>query len=208
MIGESWLRNSIPDSEINLDGFNTHRIDRVLCEGGKKKEGGVLVYSRSGLSVTVLESISITECFEYISLRVTIGPSSIIVVGVYRPPSATKDSIDRLFDLIYKYANEELIVTGDLNLNWLNDSSNYIKEKCNQFDPLALHQLIINTTRPNLKVPEKSTLIDIILTNRPEKMVASGVFALGNSDHCPIACIRSTQMETTKPCLIHKRNIK
>ena len=121
MIGESWLRNSIPDSEINLDGFNTHRIDRVLCEGGKKKQ------IRSGLSVTVLESISITECFEYISLRVTIGPSSIIVVGVYRPPSASKDSIDRLFDLISKYANEELVVTGDLNLNWLNDSSNYIK---------------------------------------------------------------------------------
>ena len=93
-----------------------------------------MFYYRSDLSVTVLESISMPNCFEYTSLRVTIGPTSIIVVGLYRLPSATKDSIDKLFDLISKYANEELVVTGDLNLNWLNDSSNYIKEKCNQFD--------------------------------------------------------------------------
>ena len=167
-----------------------------------------MAYAKSRLSLTILESISEPKCFEYICLRVHLGPTSIIVIGVYRPPSATNASIDKLFDLISKYANEELIVTGDLNLNWLNEKSNYIKEKCNQFDPLALHQLIIDTTRPNLKVPEKSTLIDIILTNKPEKMVASGVFALGNSDHCPIACIRSTQLESTKPRLIHKRNTK
>ena len=117
-----------------------------------------MVYSKSGLSLTILESVSELNCFEYLSLRVHLGPTSLIVIGVYRLPSATKDSIDKLFNLIYKYANEDLVVTGDLNLNWLNNNSNYLKEKCNQFDPLALHQLITDTTRPNLKVPEKSTL--------------------------------------------------
>ena len=167
-----------------------------------------MVYSKSGLSLTILESVSELNCFEYLSLRVHLGPTSLIVIGVYRLPSATKDSIDKLFNLIYKYANEDLVVTGDLNLNWLNKNSNYLKEKCNQFDPLALHQLITDTTRPNLKVPEKSTLIDLILTNKPEKMAASGVFSLGISDHCPIACIWSTRMESTKPRIIHRRNTK
>ena len=167
-----------------------------------------MVYSKSGLSLTILESISELNCFEYLSLRVHLGLTSLIVIGVYRLPSATKESIDKLFNLIYKYANEDLVVTGDLNLNWLNKNLNYLKEKCNQFDPLALHQQITATTRPNLKVPEKSTLIDLILTNKPEKMAASGVFSLGISDHCPIACIWSTHMETTKSRIIHRRNTK
>lgn len=45
-------------------------------------------------------------------------------------------------------------------------------------------------TRPNLKDPSKTALIELILCNRRDKVTASWVFALGLSDHCPVACIR------------------
>lgn len=60
-----------------------------------------------------------------------------------------------------------MIVLGDFNLNWL-------------------------TNVPNLKNISQSTLIDLILSTRSDKIVASGVFDFGINDHCPIACIRNT----------------
>ena len=208
MVGETHLKSGILDSEIALDGFNLHRVDRKISKDGPKKGGGIMLFSKSKLKVTILESISESKCFEYLAVRVHLGPSSVVVVGVYRMPSATQNSVDLLFDLVSKYAKEELILTGDVNLNWLDDKSKYIKELCTNFEPLALHQLITESTRPNLKESAKSTLLDILLTNHPDKIVASGVFPLGISDHCPIACIRSTHIMAAKPRIIQRRNIK
>ncbi len=83
---------------------------------------------------------------------------------------------------------------GDFNLNWLANDSNSLKEMC---DNLSLSQLIDEQTRPNFRDPSKSTLIDFILSNRRDKITASRVFALGPSDHCPAACIRSVRLERT-----------
>ena len=100
--------------------------------------GGVCIYVKSGFSAVTLHAVSIPKCFEFIALKVQLRPTSVIVVGIYRPPSAIPDSIDKIGTLLSQYSESEMIVLGDLNLNWLNLMAK-----------IALHIYIqIHTTRP------------------------------------------------------------
>ena len=78
---------------------------------------------------------------------------------------------------------------GDINIDWLSGASESLKEI---YSNLNLTQLITKLTRPNLKKPAKSTLIYLILSNKINKLLSVGVFDLRVSDHCPVACIRSS----------------
>ena len=170
------------------------------------RAGGVAIFIKSRFSVTVLKAITIKNYFEFIALSVNLGPNkSIVIIGVYRPPSADSRAIDKLAELISKYSNSELLISGDFNCDWKSNASDYLKEVCGK---LNLVQLITETTRPNLKDISRSTLIDLILTNRDDKIMASGVFELGASDHCPIACIRDTRVNATHSEVVIRRNFK
>lgn len=61
------------------------------------------VYIKSDISVTVIH----------------LRPTSTIVVGIYRLPSANKDSVEPLGELLVHYHNDEFIITGVFNLIWL-----------------------------------------------------------------------------------------
>lgn len=101
-----------------------------------------------------------------------------MVIAINGPPSA--DSTAKLEDLISQYAHSELIIIGDFNLDWLFNASEHLKELCNN---LNISHLITDPTRPNPKDHNRSTLIYFILTSRSNKIVATGVFDLGISDH-------------------------
>ena len=96
--------------------------------------------------------------------------------------------------MLSKFSVDELLVLGDLNLNCLSDASVQFK---NLMCSRNLSQLIIEPTRPNPKDFSKSTLLDLIFTNKADKYPTSGVFELGVSDHCPIACIRDVRVKKT-----------
>ena len=103
--------------------------------------------------------------------------------------------------LLLSYVSSELVVMGDLNLDWLSESSSRLKDLCLELD---LAQII--PTRPNMKNLAKSILIDIVLTNRPLKYPHSGVFAQGISAHLPTACFRVAKCKTSKGRVIRKLN--
>ena len=90
-------------------------------------------------------------------------------------------------------------VLGDFNLDWLTNASEHLKELCSSLNIL---QLITDPTRPNPKNHNRSTLTDLILTNRSTKIIAI-------SNHCPVACIRDTHLKKkTQPRITVKRNLK
>ena len=92
---------------------------------------------------------------------------------------------------------------GDLNWDWLSPSR--LQEIC---DALQLSQLIKSLTRLNTKDMDKSTLIDVILTNCPFKYCATGIFCNDVSDHCVVACVRKCKLVKPKPRFIFLRNYK
>lgn len=49
---ETWLKSSVTDNTIHVDGYNVYRTDRT------NKGGGAAFYVRTALNCTVIESIS------------------------------------------------------------------------------------------------------------------------------------------------------
>jgi hypothetical protein len=86
----------------------------------------------------------------------------------------------------------ELVLLVDLYWDWLTPASDLFKSFC---DSANLTQFIDSPTRlRNPKHPEKSTLLDLFLTNVPQKFKATAVFANDLSDHCIIAGVRDTRL--------------
>ena len=64
--------------------------------------------------------------------------------------------------------HSEMIILGDFNLDLFTNASEHLKELCSNLNIL---QLITDPTRPNPKNHNRSTLIDLILTNRSNKLL-------------------------------------
>ena len=69
---------------------------------------------------------------------------------------------------------------GDLNCNMHDESNHNSSTLTNILDIYGLSQLISEPTRIT---PTSSTLIDLCITNLPEKISKAGVVHLGISDH-------------------------
>ncbi|XP_019222699.1 uncharacterized protein LOC109204916 [Oreochromis niloticus] len=200
IISETWLTKSITNEDINIYGYNVYRTDRP------KKGGGVAIYVKSRFHASIVLSQSICKQMEFLALNVDIANTlSITIVGCYRPPSASKEALSSLKHLLAKLNYTELLMAGDLNWDWLNATSGEFKEFC---DSVNLTQLVYLPTRPNLKCPEKSTLIDLVLTNVPHKFSSLGVFCNDLSDHCVVAVCTNAKIPKCKPRIVCKRNLK
>lgn len=198
VLSETWLKPSITNNMIHIDGYNIFRTDRA------NKGGGVAIYAKSSLVCCVVEALTKPKFFELCAIKVNLpSGSTLTVVGCYRPPLAVAGATALLFDFLNKLPNE-YIVLGDLNWDWLSSTS-ALRDIC---DALHLTQLIQSPTCLNIKCMDKSTLLDVILTNAPHKYSATGVFCNDVSDHCMVACVRSTKMIKTRPRFIFKRNYK
>ena len=211
IFSETWLDSNTDDKYIALDGYNVYRTDRVRRTNrvGPTTGGGIAIYVKNHISVSVALSLSRPKCFEYLALTLSIGNTAncekLLLIGVYRQPKAKAHAIEKIFDLVSSHGTSEILFMGDINLDWLTNASNSLKNLCNNLD---LHQLITVPTRPNIHNLERASLLDIILTNKPHKYKASGVFSLDFSDHCPIACIRDTRQHKTQHRVIVKINFK
>ncbi|KAF7650927.1 hypothetical protein LDENG_00118800 [Lucifuga dentata] len=123
---EMWLCGSIPDSALQLAGFQLFRVDRDTELSGKTKSGGICFYINSGWcnDVTVirqhcspdLESFFI-HCKPFYSHREF---ASFILIGVYIPPQADTQEAQRMLAnqiLCVERTNPDslVIVLGDFN---------------------------------------------------------------------------------------------
>ncbi len=127
------------------------------------------------------------------------------IVGCYRPPSATSNTLTYLMNSLASLNYKELILMGDFNLNWLLPVSGGFKAFCDTYN---LFQLVDKPTRPNSKFPEKFTLLDLVLTNAPHKYSLASVFENDIIDHCVVAVVRDIKMFKQKPRIITKRCMK
>lgn len=141
-----------------------------------------------------------------LAIDLKLGNTSLIVACCYRPPSANKEALftlsTALTDIVHQ---KEIILLGDLNWNWLTDVSKDLKDYC---DSVNLTQVINTPTRPNAKDVNKSTLIDLILINNPDKCTQIGIFSNDISDHCAVGMIRNCKLKKTEPRIVEKRHFK
>lgn len=139
------------------------------------------IYVKVSMNCLCVDSISKPKSFELSAIKLNFPNGvDLTVVGCYRPPSASPETTALLSEILHKFSDNKLILLGDFNWDWLSTS----------------------------KHMDKSTLLDIILTNAPHKYTAVRVSCNDVSDHCTIACVRSCKLLKAKPQFIYKKNYK
>ncbi|CAB4024314.1 Hypothetical predicted protein, partial [Paramuricea clavata] len=133
---------------------------------------------------------------------------SLLISTWYRPPNSLMNIFDYWASFLAKCDNEdkELILIGDLNC----DVSKTIPDPhtgklqflCSLYQ---IDQLIKESTR---LTPKSATLIDLILTNRPENISRSGVIHPGISDHSLVYAVRKFTLPNGRQKIRQVRNFK
>ena len=201
-INETRLDESISNVEVNIQGYNLWRKDR--CRYG----GGVAIYTRDILNVREMSSF-VPENIEAVCLEI-IKPKTqpILITTVYRPPSSNTNFMDDLENYLHVLdsQNKELILTGDLNCDLSLSILQYHSRRL--MDILELFQMKQVIADPTRITSNTTSLLDIIATNRLDKVKESGVIHLGISDHSLVYVSLKVSVPRDKPKIVESRNLK
>ena len=187
-LSESWLDDSIQDSEINIPGYAIERRDR------NRTGGGVVMYIKDSIRYKPRPDIeSASRIVENVWIEIESsneGAKSYLICCMYRPPSSRVQYFNGILDIIEKAASDdkEIVLLGDLNYDYRFDESlstnplHYIE---NLF---GLNQLIKEYTRVSKST---SSLLDIILCSNNKAHTKQCVFKFTLSDHYMIyTCVK------------------
>lgn len=177
---ETHLDTNIPTSDVQIDGFSLYRKDRNFAGGGILIYTSDLLYSKRR---TDIESNN----YEMIWLEVIFKNSKTMIGVLYRPPNENplfwnylKFSIDKAQE-----ATNNIIITGDINVNLLNELNNHpLKDIMNTFN---LSNTIKEPTRPGTR---SNTLLDPVIITDTISCISSSVLDIDRSysDHNASVC--------------------
>lgn len=178
---ESHLTKVIDNSSIAIPGYHEpYRCDRDIGWGG------VCLYVADHIATTRRLDLEHNE-LEMVCLEIHDYPKTILMT-IYRPPNTTVDKWQLITDVIEQVMDtlpdSNLIITGDLNNDLLQNSQCHLQDIINSF---GFIQVIKEPTRP-----VSNTLLDPIICNKSELIIDSGVLQPICSDHIPVyATLRS-----------------
>ena len=179
IITETWLSDFIPDSLIQLKGYDIFRLDRNPLNSIYQRGGGVLIAVKPYFKAKSC-SISHSSC-EHIFVSLSFSHNKIIIGAIYVPQYAqANDSIyikhvNIVDELKIKYPDSHLCLFGDYNLshiNWTNDGSlNFIKSGSPDKNIVSAAKILLDSfSLYNLKQyfpinPSKSNTLDLFFSS-------------------------------------------
>ena len=116
VLTESHLRDEVRDGEVQIQGFESYRADRLHL-----KNGGVIMYVRSSLNLGVKVLLSMS-CSKVEILLIKFERINMILIGVYRPPDTDihtfRLAMIKVREIIETNNGLEssLVLTGDFNM--------------------------------------------------------------------------------------------
>ena len=190
-VTETWLNDRVPNDCLQIPGYNPIiRLDRHQRMGG-----GVAFFTAN--SVVVKRRLDLElAAVEFLWIEFRIKHFDILCGVCYRPPDNDSVSLDNFFeyfqlvlDKIRQLPKQYFIVMlGDFNAHYdvANPSGNSeVGGKLYSFlEGNNLAQLI---TEPTRVTSNSSTILDLVITNCPERFSASGTLSPpSNCDHSVI----------------------
>ena len=178
-LSETYLDSSIPDSLLEIDGYNLIRLDHP----NDIKRGGVCIYFKEILPVRI---INIPYLKEALLLEMNYNNKRVIVSVIYRSPSQNNSefdsflrSVERLLSDIKKIKPFLSVITGDFNartLCWWSEDINTSEgmKLLSLTSANGVSQLI---NEPTHLQTSNSSCIDLIFTDQPKLSANSGVHA-------------------------------
>ncbi|XP_048578931.1 uncharacterized protein LOC125560702 [Nematostella vectensis] len=178
---ETKIDSSYTNAQLALEGYHIYRKDR------KKGGGGLMAYFSSKMASRKVKLPKQYKLLEVLAINAIINNNNVLFVGIYRSPNpAGTDYYRKLEEELHAvcmWASMEcntLVLTGDLNLDRLRPERREGQILINLEEVFGLECLIKDPTRVT---PTSDTLLDVILTNKPELFRASGVLNPEMSDH-------------------------
>ncbi|EDO29916.1 predicted protein [Nematostella vectensis] len=178
---ETKIDSSYTNDQLALEGYHIYRKDR------KKGGGGLMAYFSSKMASRKVKLPKQYRLLEVLAINAIINNNNVLFVGIYRSPNPTGTDYYRKLEeelhAVCMWASMEcntLVLTGDLNLDRLRPERREGQILINLEEVFGLECLIKDPTRVT---PTSETLLDVILTNKPELFRASGVLNPEMSDH-------------------------
>lgn len=192
IIVETFLKSSIPDSYVTIDGFNLYRRDRKICNCRKAecsnlhKGGGVLIYVRKSFSCDVYGCSENAESL-WLEIKHPSTMCTVFVNGSYNPPRSD----------------------GSVLLNYISCTSSKILKNNpktvifvgGDFNHLDTEDLSLDHGLQLLRSPPTrgSATLDLILTNRPDLTQTTECFCPTiETDHCGVIVHPKTRTPPTR----------
>ena len=113
---ETWLSNSVSDSEIGLSNYQCVRCDR------DRHGGGVLMYIKSSLAFNQLYPNVVSIKLLIVCVSSYISSSKLCLAVYSRPPSSSVDSFGFLSSALmslYPTVFDHFVLLGDFNVNFV-----------------------------------------------------------------------------------------
>ena len=158
-LSETWLNSNDNDEDLAIDGYNLVRKDRPDRGGG-----GVCIYVLDSIPARIDMQFSRPD-IELLCIRIHLQKHrAVLLVGcLYRPPSADASFWTRLEATLEGAEGEEVIMLGDLNVNFLlPESSLFYHFNHAMMLPLRLTNLITEATRFS---KNGQASLDVVSTN-------------------------------------------
>ena len=205
-IAETKLNDSFPNAQFRIDGYycpSEYRKDRIYNGGG-----GLLVYIKKGTPSKRLKIFE-PEGIESIFVEISIGKQKWCIISTYRSEDIKVDdyinklskSLDQVFNTY-----ENVILMGDINIDFLNKISPKFKKLLNLCDTFGLENLIKS---PTCFQGDPPSSIDLILTNKNRSFINSKVVATGLSDwHGMVTTMLRAHIKKIEPTKITYRSLK
>ena len=175
-IVESWLCSDILDSEVDLPGYDVHRLDR------NRHGGGILVYVRSNF---VSKVYPFPGNLELLTLSVCNGNDKVCISLFYRPPNSSCEVFENLFLYLQSLDTSRFsnyILLGDFNVNFCNIGHPYYRNLCNIFSSFGLTQIVSEPTR--ICSSGNNSMLDLVAMSSPFLLQSCETIPpLCNSDH-------------------------
>ena len=168
----------------NLEGYHVEHTFRVSSVGG-----GVSIFCLNEFKIEKLNELSLCNDFiETCTIQMDIGTTSIIVIGIYRPPSSPVDSfIEALESIIcnQRLNNRLVLIAGDMNLNLSNTDNLSINHYLSTLNSYFFVPVINKPTRfpPNNTDIRPSTLDHIFININYNTW--AGIIYWNDTDHLP-----------------------
>ena len=205
ILSETWLGAHLHSKIIEINGFDAHRLDRIVPrKSGKKKSikgGGLLTYINtkhlSSCEMLTDMSISNENIEAQWSLVHRTHCKNVLICNLYMPASGDVQKATKYLDNCLKAVNLEktdIFILGDMNINFKSRSTpNY--KRVNFFaQSNGLTQFIKNTTR---NTDKSKSLLDIAFSN--SKFVSlSGTLNHFISDHQPLFLVHKKNRDKRK----------
>ena len=183
-ICETYLNDSIDNSDIALSGFSPDPIRADCKESGNRPKGGVCLFYKDHVPLKHRPDLQLID--ECIVTEIKIKNKKFFYVLLYRSPSQTRevflDFTKKLNELLDKLASESpfgIILTGDLNAR---SPSFWDDEGIETFEGKEISDLtVLNGLEQVINEPTHfprdgiSTCIDHIFTNQRNVIIDSGV---------------------------------